>query len=53
MFSPDIWSFDPPNHLITHKYEQLTEKMEKQLRKKIQNHHFNKMVRIKLSIRIW
>lgn len=44
MISPDVWSFKPPNTLITHKYDKLTEKAEQQISKKIHHHFFNKMV---------
>lgn len=50
MDSPDVWALKPPNTLITHKYEKLTEKSEAQLKKKIHSHYFNQTVKIKLSI---
>lgn len=44
MFSPNVWSFEPPNSLITTKIDELTEKCVKQTIKRIQSHPFNKLV---------
>lgn len=44
MFSPDVWSFDPPNTLITQKYADLNEKSMKNVSKRIHSHPFNKLV---------
>lgn len=44
MFSPNVWSFDPPNTQITHKYSDLNKNTEKQICKRIHSHPFNKAV---------
>lgn len=44
MICPDIWTLPPPNTLITHKQDRLTDKAEHQLRQTIQSHYFNSLV---------
>lgn len=44
MDSPDVWTLKPPNTLITHKYDKLTDKSAALLQKKIHSHNFNQTV---------
>lgn len=44
MICPDIWTLPPPNTLITHKREPLSEKAAHQLRQTIESHYFNSLV---------
>lgn len=44
MFAPNVWTFNPPNTLITHKYSESNQKHAKQICKRIHNHPFNRVV---------
>lgn len=44
MFAPNVWSFDPPNTHIHHKYSESNAKHEKQICKRIHSHPFNRVV---------
>ncbi|XP_031627936.1 ribonuclease P protein subunit p40 isoform X2 [Contarinia nasturtii] len=51
MFAPNVWSFEPPNTQIVHKYSESNEKHEKQICKRIHSHPFNRVITIILPDR--